>query len=311
MNGNGKHPYHSSDSVLGAIVLMYLLVVCCMGIVQCRKAAVDDVKPTPKILRTVVRNGYAIQLFSTPDEQLRQALRWFPDLHEKKASLEVVMDAFPEARNAHAEARLDLAYLALGRDYRYTTPAQCHTAIGKYEKILSEFSDLPAICAKANWYIGWILADLLDEPGKAAAYFQTVVERYPDTTVHFKCAVPWVSLVLPQVAKRTQAVYERPRYYWSSIALLELVRTSERQADKWSAFEKLVTDHSSRQATGFAVRELLSGSPSMRRKTAAFVKQHLKAMMSSSPVAKDIHELLQKADLLEPHSHIRQNPGAE
>jgi hypothetical protein len=127
---------------------------------------------------------------------------------------------------------LNLAYLALGRDYRYASPAQCHIAIGKYKKILSEFSDLPTICAEANWYIGWILADLLDEPGKASTYFQTVVAQYPDITLHLKPAVPWMSLILPQVDKRPQAVYERPIYCWSSIALLELVRTSEKQADK-------------------------------------------------------------------------------
>jgi hypothetical protein len=311
MNGNGKHPYRSSDSVLRAIVLVPLLVFFFTGLVQCSKTAVDDAKPTPKVPRTVICNGYAIPLFSTPVEQLRHALGWFPDLHEKKAALEIVNDAFPDARTIHAEARLDLAYLALGRDYRYATPVQCRTAIGKYKKILSGFSDLPAICAEANWYIGWILADLLDEPGKAAKYFQTVVETYPDTTLQLKSTVPWVSLVLPQVEKMPQAQYARPTYYWSSIALLELVRTSERQADKWSAFEKLYADHRSSQATGYAIRELLGGSPSLRHKITAYAKQHLKTMMFSGPMEKDIHALMQNADLLEPPTHNRQNPVAE
>jgi hypothetical protein len=118
-------------------------------------------------------------------------------------------------------------------------------------------------------------------------------------------------MVLPQVEKRPQAVYERPRYYWSSIALLELVRTSERQDDKWSAFEKLYTDHRSSQATEYAIRELLSGSASLRRKTAAYAEQHLKAMMFSGPMAKEIHALLHNADPLEPRSHNRLDPGAE
>lgn len=311
MIGCGKHPYRSGDAVLCEIVLALLLVVYGTGLVQCRKAAVDEVNPSLKVPRIIVRNGYAIQLCSTPDEQLRHALGWFSDLNEKKASLEVVMDAFPDARDFHAEARLELAYLALGRDYRYASAAQCHAAIGNYKKILSGFSDLPAICAEANWHIGWILADLLNEPGKAAAYFQTVVEQYPDVHLHLKPAVPWVSLVLPQVDNRPQAVYERPRYYWSSIALLELVRTSKKQADKWSAFEKLYTDHRNSPATAFAMRELLNGPPSLRRKTAALAKQHLEAMMFSSPMAKEVRQLLKDADLLEPPSSNWRNPEAE
>jgi hypothetical protein len=73
----------------------------------------------------------------------------------------------------------------------------------------------------------------------------------------------------------------------------------------------LYADHRSSQATAYATRELLSGTPSLRRKTAACAKQHLDAMMFSGPVVKDIHELLQNADLLEPQPYNRQNPGAE
>ncbi len=311
MKGIGKHPYFSRHSVLGIIALVALMAVCSIGLVQCGKASVDDGKPAQKVPRTIQLDGYAIQLFPTADEQLRHALRWYADIDEKKASFEAVRDAFPDARNAHAEAGLGLAYLALGRDYRLATAEQCRGAISRYKEILSEYADLAPICAKADWYIGWILADLLHEPGRAAGYFQKVVTNYPDATLNFKSAVPWVSLVLPQVEERTQAVYERPKYFWSSIALLELVRTSESEADRWSAFEKLFNDPRSRQATEFAIRALLRGSPSLRPKIAPYAQQHLKTMKFDDPLAKDIRELLQNAGLLETPSQNRQKPEAE
>ena len=162
---------------------------------------------------------------------------------------------------------------------------------------------MSAICAEANWYIGWILADLLDKPGEAAAYYYIVIEKYPATTLNLKSVVPWVSLVLPQIEQRPQAVYERPMYYWASVALLELVRNSEVEADKWSAFTKLCTDFGDSRVTLYAIRELLSGSPTLRRKTADFVKRHLKATLFSAPLEKEIRKLLNAFD--------RQNQGVK
>jgi hypothetical protein len=309
MNGHRKHFSLLKHSVFGARTLVFVVIVCCTSLMQCNEADVDDAQPAPRVNRTIDHDGYAIPLFSTAEEQFRHALGWFSDLNEKKASLEVVIDTFPEAKTVHAEARLELAYLALGRDYRYSSPAQCHAAIGKYHFILSEFSDLPVICAEANWYIGWILADLLDEPGKAVAYYQTVVADYPDATLNLRVAVPWVKLVLPLKKKRPQDENEHPTRYWSSMALLELVRISGTEAGQWSAFEALYADHRSSPATGYAMRILLYGSPSLQRQTAAYAKQHLVAGMFSGDVARQIRERLNNAGLLDDQSQKEPAPG--
>ena len=311
MNGILNHSHQTTNSVVGGILIVAVLIGCCIGIVQCSRADLDEKRDTAQVPQTVIRGGYTIQVFSTPEEQLRHALVWFPDPHEKKASLEVLIDTFPDARNVCAEAELELAYMALGPDYRIASPAQCQTAIDKYKKILTEFPDLPDICAEANWYVGWILADLLGEPGKAAAYYHEVVEKYPATTLNLKSAVPWVSLVLPQLEQRPQAVYERPKYYWASIALLELVRSSETEADKWSAFIKLYTKYRDSRATSYAIRELLNGAPTLRRKTVAYANRHLNATLFSAPMEKEIRKLLNTFDLPGRQLQHGQNQGAE
>jgi len=312
MYRNLKRHHLTSDSMFGSIVMVAVLIACCAALLQCNEGDLDGREPAASdVPRSIIRNGYKIQLFSSPEEQLRHARAWFSDPLQKRAALEVLIDSFPDAGKVRAEAELELAYLTLGSDYRFATPAQCRAAISQYKQILSDFSDLPFICAKANWYIGWILADLLHERRNAAAYFQTVIDQYPDTALNLKPPVPWVSLVLPQIADRPQAVYERPTYYWGSIALLELVRISEAEADKWSAFQKLYSDYRSRQATGYAIHELLKGPPSLAQKTVPYAKNHLDAMLFSRPLAKEIRGLLKNAEL--PHQKLRhgRNRGTE
>jgi tetratricopeptide (TPR) repeat protein len=299
INGYRKHSFLRKYALFGAGALLPGLIVFCTVMIQCRGRDGYDDTPATRVLRTITHAGYTIELFSTAKAQLHYALGRFFDQNEKKAALEVVIDAFPNARNVHAEAELELAYLALGRDYRYASLVQCRTAVSKYEAILSEFSDLPVICAKASWYIGWILADLLNEPDKAKRYFQIVVAKYPNITLNLKSTVPWLKLVLPETEKQPQAVYRPSEYYWSCLALLELVRIGKTDADKWSAFEKLYASHRSSQVTGYAMRLLLGGPLSLQRKTGPYAKQHLTDGLFSAPMAKEISELLKKAGLFD------------
>lgn len=310
MNDHRKHFSLLIHSLSAAKTMVVVLMVCCAGLLQCNAADMDDKQPVPQVSRVIDHGGYTIPLFATAKEQLGHALGWFSDLNEKRASLEVVIDAFPENRNIDVEARLELAYLALGRDYRYSSAAQCHAAIGKYQSILSEFSDLPVICAEANWYIGWILADLLDEPGKAVAYYQTVAADYPGATLNSSTAVPWVELVLPLKRNRPQDENEHPARYWSSLAFLELVRISATDSGKWSAFEQLYADHRSSPSTGYAIRLLLHGSPSLQRKAATYARQHLIAGLFSGHMAGQIRERLKNIGLLDDQPQKKQPPEA-
>ena len=109
MNGKVKHYHLATDTMAGALLMVTVLLGCCMGIVQCSKAEVNEKIAATQVSQTVVHGGYTIQLFSTPEEQLRHALAWFSDPYEKKASLEVLIDTFPDARNVRADAELELA----------------------------------------------------------------------------------------------------------------------------------------------------------------------------------------------------------
>lgn len=206
----------------------------------------------------------------------------------------MVIDQFPAAREVRALAEMELAYLTLGTDYRFAMPEQCRMAIEAYRQVVVNYTDLPAVCAKANWYIGWILADLLNERHEAATYFLAIIETYPDAKLSLAPPVPWVSLVLPRSEDQPQTVYDRPSHIWGSLALLELIRISDTEVDKWLAFTKLYTRYPRSLATAYAMRELLMGSPWLAQKTVAYAKTHLKAMRFRRPLADEIPKLLDK-----------------
>jgi hypothetical protein len=253
-------------------------------------------EPVAQIHRTMVKDGYTIQLFSTPEEQLRYAQRWFYDPKEKGAALELLIEIFPGARRVRAEAELELAYLDLGSDHRFATPRSCRLAIDRYKKVFERYPDFSDIRAKTIWYIGWILSDLQDKPLDAAVFFQKVVDDYPDATLNLKSPVPWVSLVLPQIDDRPQAVYETPTYYWASIALLELVRIHDDEDQKWIAFKKLYSDYRSSFATGYAIRALLKASPFLARKTLPYAKNHLASMLLHRSMADEISQYIDEIE---------------
>lgn len=273
-----------------------IMVGCCIVLLHCGRPDSDTPEPVALTPRTLVRDGYTIQLFPTPEEQLRYAKRWFYDLKEKRAVLEALIENFHDARRVRAEAELELAYLALGTDYRFANPRECRLAIGHYKEVLESYEDLPDIRAKAIWYIGWILSDLLDEPQNAASYYQKVVDEYPNVTLSIKPPVPWVSLVLPQVEDRPQAVYARRTYYWASISLLQLVRIHDDEKRKWSAFEKLYSDYRSSLATAYAIRDLLKAAPEMARKTLPLAKKHLESMLFHRSMAREISRLIDEIE---------------
>lgn len=290
-----------SGTRLGSLARVALAVVCAAVLLQCGggDSGVHEANRSD-LPRSEMHNGYAIPLFEAPDDQLRHARAWFSDTQEKRAALEVLIERFPDARSVRAEAELELAYLSLGADHRFATPTECRDAVDRYRQVLSDYADIPAICAKANWYIGWILADLLLEHRKAVPYFQAIVHRYPQAALNLKSPVPWVSLVLPQIAQRPHTVADQPDIYWAGIALLELVRIGEHEADRWSAFQKLYSEYPRSPATGFAMRELLNSSGSLARKAAPLAQAYLDAGFFSRPLAREIPGLLEKNRRLRP-----------
>lgn len=278
--------------------LVYLTVLSVIfGSASCYAGSLPDSKApfsnsNPK---TVVRNGYTIEIFETAQDQLRYARAWFSDPLEKQAALEVLIAQYPQPADVRAEAELELAYLALGGDYRFAGERACRNALRQYERIAAQFSDLPDIAAKAHWYMGWIYADLLRQKKDALAHYHIIVARYPDAVLKLEPPVPWVSLVLPRNADRPPAVYESPVYPWRSMALLEIIRNSDDDEEKWTAFERLWARDQVGTITGHALLALLRGSPTLGQRASGPARIYLQTQPAGRSLAKEMRTVLPPA----------------
>ena len=235
-------------------------------LVQCTQPPIDDTKETTAALQTVTRDGYAFELFATPEQQLQYSRTWATDPNKKRVALELLIERFPDAKAIRADAELELAYLALGADYRFADSAACQRALAKYQRIASQYTDLPSVCAKAHWYMGWIFADLLKQRRKAIDHYQMIIDHYPDATL-------------------------------SSIALLEIIRKSENEDEKWIAFEKLWSGDRTSLAMGYAFRALVNDSPSLAQKVATRANIYLDAELFSRPIAEEVRIALESRKL--------------
>ena len=280
-------------------------------LIQCTQQPLDAAKATTAPPKTIVRDGYNLERFATAEQQLQYTRSWLTDPDEKKVALEFLIENFPRAKTVCAEAELELAYLALGFDYRFADSAACLRAIEKYQHIVSQHPDLPQVCAKAQWYMGWICADLLSEKREGIAHFQTIVEKYPDATLSLKPPVPWVGAVLPQAIDKPMAVYDYPIYKWSSIALLEIIRNSDQNEEKWKAFNRLWSRDRTCLAMGFAFRDLLNNSPALAQKVAAMASDYLKAGLHSQPIAEEVRIALESLRSKKAAASEQGTPGTQ
>jgi hypothetical protein len=288
MPENNKWILRPTGPSYTSFALLAVLIAWSTLLVQCTQGPIDTKKEATAPLQTTIRDGYTFQLFATPEQQLQYTRTWFSDPNEKRVALELLLERFPEAKTVRAEVELELAYLSLGVDYRFADSAAGLRAIEKYRQIALRYSDLPSICAKAHWYMGWIYADLLNKKPEAISHYQTIVKEYPDATLSLKPPVPWAGLVFPQAIEKPMAVYQYPTYKWSSIALLEIIRNSENEDEKWIAFEKLWTGDRSSLAMSYAFRSLVNDSPALSRKVAARADAYLEAGQVSQPIAQEI-----------------------
>ena len=239
----------------------------------------------------------AMASFATATEQLRHARAWFSDTGEKRAALKGLLDRYHEANAVRAEAELELAYLALGADYRFAPPSACLQAVAEFRRVADQYPELPDICAKAHWYMGWIYADLLHKKPEALVHFHIIVDRFAAATLKIEPPVPWVSLVLPQAADQPRAVYDGPAYSWRSMALLEIIRDSDAEHEKWAAFQLLWKQDRPGVATGHALQILLQGPATLARRTVPYARLCLKTKSFSRPLAEEIEAALLRPDL--------------
>ncbi len=201
--------------------------------------------------------GIRVPVFVTAAEQFNYTRSWFADIGEKRAALQAFLSLYPEKKRLCGMAALDLAYLELGSDYRFAAEHSSLAAIKDYKNILHEYGDLPEIQVKAYWYIGWIYAGLLKDPQKGNEYFYRIVSEYGNEQISLLSPPPWVSIIHPREGIPQASLNSPPEKHWAALALLEIVRHSEKREEAWSAFARLWREYRNNAATGFALQLIL------------------------------------------------------
>ena len=209
------------------------------------------------------RAGFKIPVFNSAAELLNYARTLSVNPGEKVAALNVLIDQFSDDRARVGEARLELAYMHLGDDFRLSSPNACRQALADYEFIAGEFAEVPAVRAKAYWYMGWIYTDLLKEGKKGMALYSYLAERYPDDRFSRIVPVPWLKMIFPSPKAKPYTADDEHTHSWAGLALLEIVRNSTDDRERLGAFDKLWLEHRDSLTTGYALKEILRRRPPM------------------------------------------------
>lgn len=277
----------SYRNLLPAMLAMLML----LSLPGCKQTQTSSVlMANRKTLSVVQVGGFQVPVFPTAEEQLNYTHSWFESLEEKKAALVAVARFFPKATEQKGAAALDLAYLTLGRDYRLATTENCKEAIDRYQQIVKEFHDLPQICAKATWYIGWISCDLLRDCRKGLTMYRTVVNNYPDERLNLTPTVPWVTFIIP----KNSAVKEDQTTaipLWADLARIEIIRHADTAATAEKAFFEIWNGDRNKQVEGIALKLLLQ-RPDLRRKIVPYAETYLQQTSVDTALQNDIRSVL-------------------
>lgn len=211
-----------------------------------------------KKVGAILFEGFTIPNFPSASEQLAYAKSRVANPLEKAAALKLVIEHFPYELELCAQAKLELAYLEMGVDFRLADAETYRLTLPKYEKIIDDYSQLKDICAQAYWYMGWIYIDLLEDTTKGISMYRRVVENYPNEQRIAESTVPWLTLVYPDTPrKKTLAIYDRQTYSWAELALLEIARNSPDIEERHEAFMQLWSRDPVSLSTGHALLALL------------------------------------------------------
>ncbi len=249
-----NNPIKRSILISGFWLLPMLIL--CAGCAEERNRS----EPPPHPAERTRPGNWKIPEFGTASEQLNYTKSLLANPRGKIAALRALIERFPDNRPIVGEARLELAYMRLGEDYRLADAAACRRALADYESTARAFSDVPSVVTKAYWYMGWIYADLLDEKEKGIAIYSILAEKYPGHSFSRISPVPWLNLIFPNPRKKPYTPDDKHSHSWAGLALFEIVRYTRDDRDRMAAFEKLWEDHRDNLATGYALREILKRS---------------------------------------------------
>ena len=248
-------------------------------------------------LEKVIFLGYDIPKFPTAQDQLNYARSGFPDMDEKRAALNFIAEQFPQERLVCGNAALNLAYMNFGNDYRFALQLDYRSALKDYLKIISDFPDQPEVLVKANWYLGWIYCDLLDNVASGLKFYWKIVEAYPDREVGISSPVPWVSLVYNQPASDgLPEKQNQTKCCWADLSLLEIVRHTSDSKEALKAFDRLWYKYRDSLTTGFAIKLLLQDKR-YHEKILPFAKQYLGTHRSNTYLITEIEALIKETAL--------------
>ncbi len=266
------------------LVLISLLVM--LPLAGCNMQPPDAREPTDAPVAITV-SGFSVPVFATADEQLSYAKSLSANPREKSAALNLVIGRFPNDRRHIGETRLELAYLFLGSDYRLADVRACERALAAYEAIAGEFSDLPAIRAKAYWYMAWIYTDLLEDRPRGLTLYALLAEKFPEDSFSRIAPVPWLKLVFPNPEIKPYTADDRRTHSWAGLALLEIVRNAPDRHTQQQAFETLWLEHRHSLTTGYALKSLLDNQPPDER-MASIVTEYINGNTTNSALNSDL-----------------------
>jgi len=252
MSGEEKKPTHCNGGRWWWLIALLPVTL----LAGCPDTTIEPPVPPVAPAATVVA-GYAILVFESPEAQFNYAKSLFADPREKAAALNLIFSRFPHDRRHQGEARLELAYLHLGNDFRLVNADACARALAAYESIAREFADLPAVRSKAYWYMAWIYTDLLNDKPKGLALYSLLAEKYPQDRFSRIYPVPWLKLVFPDPEVRPYTADDEHTHSWAGLALLEIVRHAEDPSMRRQALEKLWAEHRRSLTTGYALKAVL------------------------------------------------------
>ncbi|MBC2711671.1 MAG: hypothetical protein HGJ94_12000 [Desulfosarcina sp.] len=279
MPGKTKCHRRSECGWFGLFLVLQILMGCA--------AEAPDVAEPSNDLTDVTVSGFTIPVFATATEQLNYAKSLSVNLLEKSAALKLIVGRFPNDRQQQGGARLELAYIHLGDDFRLADAAACEKALAAYEAIAREFADLPAVRAKAYWYMAWIYTDLLEKKEKGLALYSLLAEKYPEDRFSRIFPVPWLKLVFPNPEIKHYTADDEHTHSWAGLALLEIVRNADNPETRMNAFEKLWLEHRHSLTTGYALKEILRQPPTSET-MARIVDEYVKGNTINSELNKDL-----------------------
>ena len=260
-----------------------LCLICSAG---CRKKP-DDPDGKQSRVQTIKKMGYEVPVFATASDQLNYARTLLSKPDEKSAALNVLIDRFPDNREKKGEARLELAYMLLGSDFRLAGKSACKKALSAYEAIAREYKDTPSVFTKALWYMGWIHTDLLKEKHQGVTLYSALAEQYPEYSFSRISPVPWLELIFPHPDIKPYTADDKYIHFWADLALLEIVKNTDSEEKRMAAFNKLWEKHPESMATGYALKEILQHS-SFPQKMAQVASTYIQLNRANPELNRDL-----------------------